>query len=388
MAQKKLPKMEKLPEQDVPDVLAEFYRLKSLVKKNMSEHHKNYVVIRLVTVIEQFFRCIIEINLKEGTITAPEAVTLGTHIIDEIASSVSGFPKRAIKNRIISLTYSFQNIKAITDVVDDKIISASKMNVLDKLFKHRHNLVHSVDKPFLNFKEIEEYYNIVEELMRRILDDRDNVELSFYIVKGQSLQKLGDVDGSKTCYKNALNRFKDHVKSDPNNPDLHFGIGVAYVLLEDYELALKSFDEAATLKPDIGEVNLYRGSLLYNLERYAEAVKYCMSEIAVDPNSVYALRIAGAALSAIDERETGLAFIDRAIFHEPGNVFVYREKEEMLKAHGLSVWAGNCRMSIPLRMSASTRKRIDVMAKQSKLDSQSSNKTNGGDGPDADSAVR
>lgn len=376
MAAKKLPRMEKLPEQDLQDVLAEFYRLKSMIKKDIDEHQKNYVVIRLVTIIEQFFRCIVEIQLKNGTIPAPETVTLGTHIIDEIASSVSRLPKKTIRNRIISLTYSFQNIKAITSVSGAAIKSISKKNSLDKLFKHRHNLIHSVDRPVLSFHEIRQCCDVTEGLLRRVLDNQKNAELSFQIVKGQSLQKLGDIDGSKKCYANALNQFENSAKSDPDNPNLHFGIGLAHLQLEDHDLALKSFSDAARLKPDIDEVNLYKALLLFRLERYAEAVQSCMAEIKVDPNSMFAFRIAGVALSAIGEMEMSLACMDRAIFHEPANVFAYREKARILKAHGLQAWADNCNMQSPLHMPSSKRKHIDTLAEQSKQESQSSNKTN------------
>lgn len=378
--------MEKLPGQSVHYVLAEFYRLKDMVNEDMEEHQENYLVIRLVTVIEQFFRCVVEIKLKDGTIVTPEAVTLGTHIIDEIASSVSRSSKRTIKNRIISLTYSFQNISAITAIAGPKIISPSKMDSLDKLFKHRHNLVHSVDQPFLSFKEIKENYDIAEEIMRRVLDALNHANLSFHIVKGQLLQYDKDVDGSKKCYENALTRFKDYAKSDPNNPSVNFGIGLAQLGLGNHDLAIKNFDKVARAKPDFAEINLYRGASLFELGRYEEAARSCMAEISADSNNTQALVLAGMALNGAGEKEKALVFLDRAILSDPGNMHAYLNKGEILRSYGLDMWADDCNLQIALHMPVFTSKPFDPLVEQDKLGLGSLKATNSGsDGSDTNS---
>ena len=57
----------KLKKQEMDDVFTEFYRLDEIIEKN-DQHTQNYVVIRLVTIIEQFFRKIVEkqIENKKG----------------------------------------------------------------------------------------------------------------------------------------------------------------------------------------------------------------------------------------------------------------------------------------------------------------------------------
>ena len=55
-----------LPSHDITETLAEFYRLEALTTDNMKEHEKKYVIIRLVTVIEQFFREILRIHLTKN----------------------------------------------------------------------------------------------------------------------------------------------------------------------------------------------------------------------------------------------------------------------------------------------------------------------------------
>ena len=380
MAIKKIPKMEKLPVQNTHSVMTKFYHLKVIADKDMDEHQKNYVVIMLVTVIEQFFRSIVEMRLKDGTIKVPEKVELDTRIIDEVASSMSKSPKRTIRNLIISLTYLFQSTKAITDTFGPRAIEDTERENLDKLFKHRHSLVHSVDQPVLLSKEIRKHYDIAEQLMGRVLDDQDHADLSHYIVKGQSLQELGDVDGSKKCFRMALDRFRDAVKSDPDNPDSHFGVGLAQEYLDDHEAAIRSFDEAIKLKPDIAEVHLHKGRLLFTLERYEEAAKSLAVEIAADPNNTSALLLAGSALGAVGARETALALLDRAISNEPGNVVAYSEKEEILRSLGLHEWADECHKQFSRRMHDLAFNHIALMIEQGKLGSQSPNKADGDSG--------
>ena len=49
----------KLEKQGMDDVFVEFYRLDEILE-NKDQHTQNYIAIRLVTVIEQFFRKIVE----------------------------------------------------------------------------------------------------------------------------------------------------------------------------------------------------------------------------------------------------------------------------------------------------------------------------------------
>lgn len=385
MVAKKVPSMEKLPEQNVFSVMVEFYRLKTIAGKDMDEHQKNYAVIRLVTIIEQFFRCIVENKLRDRSIPALEKVELDTRIIDEVASSVSRSPKSTIKNRIISLTYLFQSTKAIVDKFGEAIDGAEKEN-LDKLFKHRHNLVHSVDPSPLHSEEICEHYDIVEKIMKRVLDEQNNADFSFYIMKGQSLHRLRDDNGSKECFENALNCFNRRVKLNPDNPDLHFGVGLAHWYLGGYEAANRSFDEATRLKPDFAEAHLHRGLMLFLLDRHEAAKTSFMDVIKFDPDNAFALLYASLTENAIGSKQNALAYLDRAIIIEPGNARLYAEKEDILRSYGMKVWADECHKLASMRIQDTAHKPPNPTMEQSEFGSQiSTEDDNGGhDGSVAD----
>ena len=52
-----------LLKQEMTDVVVEFYDLNTILEST-DRHIHNYVIIRLVTIIEQFFRKIIELKIK------------------------------------------------------------------------------------------------------------------------------------------------------------------------------------------------------------------------------------------------------------------------------------------------------------------------------------
>ena len=91
------------------DVFVEFYKLDE-IQGNKDQHTQNYIVIRLVTIIEQFFRKIVEEQIKYGK----------THNIpSEIILSTSDFMHvpQIHKERLISSSYSFQSIGAISETM-------------------------------------------------------------------------------------------------------------------------------------------------------------------------------------------------------------------------------------------------------------------------------
>jgi tetratricopeptide (TPR) repeat protein len=73
---------------------------------------------------------------------------------------------------------------------------------------------------------------------------------------------------------------KDYADSDIilNN------IGYAYVQLGRYDLALENLSKAVTLNANNANANLNLGLTNYNLNRFAEAVKYFDAATALQPN--------------------------------------------------------------------------------------------------------
>src|SRR5262249_15440465 len=58
---------------------------------------------------------------------------------------------------------------------------------------------------------------------------------------------------------------------EPNDPEVHFGLGRAYRGLQQNELAIDSFGTAVRLKPGMAEAHYLRGLCLIDLDRAKEA---------------------------------------------------------------------------------------------------------------------
>ena len=154
----------KLTEQEMDDVFVEFYRLGEILEKK-DQHTQNYIVIRLVTIIEQFFRKIVERQIETMKGKIPHEITINTNYLSSIKSTS--------KERLISSSYSFQNVDDITRAMKNfqipDVFSWKEEDHHDKfkeLFKLRHDTVHTV----MPLKENAiKYHEITENMMMHVL---------------------------------------------------------------------------------------------------------------------------------------------------------------------------------------------------------------------------
>jgi len=90
----------------------------------------------------------------------------------------------------------------------------------------------------------------------------------------------GDFEAAERLIGEAL-------KLDPNSPELWSNRGTAQVLLGRREAALESFDRALRLKPDFWGAVVHRAHILFELQRYAEAIPAYEMLLARDPGHAY-----------------------------------------------------------------------------------------------------
>ena len=114
----RLLRIKSIPEQYIEDVFNEFYRLDSIISDG-NEYQRNYVVTRLVTIIEQFFRIIVEDKLYDRNGKAPEPVNLDPDIIDKIASIHFKGEREITRELVMSLNYKFQSGDQIKKTMKD-----------------------------------------------------------------------------------------------------------------------------------------------------------------------------------------------------------------------------------------------------------------------------
>lgn len=67
--------------------------------------------------------------------------------------------------------------------------------------------------------------------------------------------------------------FRESLKSDPKNPEVHDGLGVALMMQGRFRDAMPSLDKAVSLAPENGSFRNNRGVARMELEQYAEAAE-------------------------------------------------------------------------------------------------------------------
>ena len=119
----------------------------------------------------------------------------------------------------------------------------------------------------INKKDYESYYKVAELLNN--LDKKDEAtEMLFNLLNKKpdmykATELLGDILISKEMYKDAVNVYQEALKYNPVSYEIHYNLGIAYTMLNDFQNAKICYEKAA-------EIN----SLLYN-------AKYSLAEIAL-----------------------------------------------------------------------------------------------------------
>ena len=249
-------KGKKLPKQDIDDVFNAFYRLEAAISDGQNEYKTDHVMTKLITVIEQFFRCIVQFQLEDDPDRSPKEITLNPLMIEDIIEAVSKKTRKVTVGLIVSFSHSFQSTGAIKDAMKDYGItnifsgkSSLDIKKYEELFRLRHELVHTINPPSKPSLELIEYHKMVEDLMRRVLGRYENVYRSFDVLKGMALYRMNSDDRAKQCLETALKSYGRTARLKPSNADAHFNKGSVLLDLERYGEALKCFEKVIKKKP-------------------------------------------------------------------------------------------------------------------------------------------
>ena len=304
-------------EQEMKDVVVEFYDLTQFLEDE-NRHIQNYVTIRLVTIIEQFFRKIIETRIRSGKAGEyiPEKLLLDKHTFINIESIT--------KETLIASSYSFQSVEEIKEKMEKHNVknpfgmSSENSDIeekFDKLFQLRHSIVHSVVHANI---EMRKYYEMTENLIKNVLSKvhKNNV---FFTLKSHALGSLGRHEEALTCIDEGL-------KLDPKDDFLHLSKGYSLGKLGRHEEALVYLDEGLKLKPTNGYTHFYKGRSLAELGRYKEAL-VCLDEgLGLTPDVALAYAAKGISFEKLHSYEDALVCFNKALELGLKRVYVYIHK--------------------------------------------------------------
>jgi tetratricopeptide (TPR) repeat protein len=81
----------------------------------------------------------------------------------------------------------------------------------------------------------------------------------------------------------AIQRYKEAIRTNPNDFDAYFGLGDCYSKLGYEEQAMKATKEAVRIKPDYPFAQIALGINYHNLGRYEEAIETYKQAVKLDP---------------------------------------------------------------------------------------------------------
>ena len=325
MKQRKVPRLtDELKKQKIDDIFKEFYRLEEILNSN-EWYAQSFISIRLVTIIEQFFRQIVMIQLNNSKMQPPGEIVLKTQDLSNINSVTPEF--------VISTSYHCQNVDQLETILQQtnlpKVIpclgdSGVTLDDFAELFNMRHDIVHTVS---LQTKNLTRYHQLIEMLMICVLDSTF-YEHAFLLYKGNAYAQLNRFSEALTQY-NTLESSMAVISFQ-----LYHNKGLTLAALDRHGEALACFDEAIQLEPNESKAHNNKGNMLAALGRHDEALACFDEAIQLDPNEFKAYNNKGVSLANLLQYNKALACFDETIQLEPNESKAHNNKGHLLATLG------------------------------------------------------
>ena len=322
-----------LLKQEMTDVVVEFYSLSEILKST-DRHMHNYLIIRLVTIIEQFFRKIIEMKIKnEDSVNyIPERVTLDRHTFINI--------KSLTKELLIASSYSFQNVNEIKQRMKEfgmrnpfaHTYDANPEKGFEEFFQLRHNIVHTVAP--INI-EIKKYYQMTETLIKYVLENVHRDKSIFFRYKGDALARLDRHDEAIKCCDKGLEIW-------PKDDIIYLCKGFSLYELGKHAEAIECYDKGLDIDPKSKLMRVFKGISFAELGKHAEAIECYDKELEIDSRDSFVYVSKGTSLAELGKHTEAIECYDKGLSIDPKDHFAYHSKGLSLEALGQHDEAKKC----------------------------------------------
>ena len=323
-----------LKNQKMADVFREFYRLEEVLDKT-EWYVQGYAAVRLVAIIEQFFRGIVRTQLQNGRMAPPQ---------DRIALLTGNLRTTAFVSPEVAIaaSYDCQSVKDMNDIMNEADINTSHSHAKRQiatekfadLFELRHNIVHSVSLPESEKPNLRDHHTKTEKLLQyvftKVYDDS-----YFYFSKGDALAQLGRHQEVMACYD-------EMIRLNPGDAEAHYNKGILLAALDKHQEAIECYDEAIRLNPNHADAYYNKGKSLTDYNRHSEDIGCYDEAIRLDPNYTAAFYNKGILFVALGKREEAMECYDEAIRLNPNHADALNNKGTELKALGKYEEAMEC----------------------------------------------
>ena len=290
--------------QQMSNILEQYFNIEKFLDDD-KQHVKEWIVIKLVTVIEQFCREIIkkQLDSKKHKKLPPE-FSINVQYIDRA--------KKIDTNALIASQYNFQNIDSITILRKtygvNYSFSTQVHEDIEKLFDTRHDIVHTTIKQ--NY-DVKKGYCIAEKLFKTILEKSSLGIEYFDLMRGNYFVSVDKYDQAIDCFTNAIGINKEYILAhkyiaytyyikkifdkvyehgsiiidlNSNDKDGYFIKGLALTELDDLDESMNCFNKTLELDPKHIDARYQKGFLLLEKNKPDEAFIEGQIIMAQDPD--------------------------------------------------------------------------------------------------------
>jgi len=131
-------------------------------------------------------------------------------------------------------------------------------------------------------------------------------------------------------YHEALGNIKILLFAQNNNPILHNLSGIVYLSLKDYEKSIESFTNAITLKDNLYQAYLNRGTAYSEIRDFQKAITDYKKTIELNPNLPEAYNNLGLALKNIGKKNESIEYFIKALNYNSNNTEAYENLIKVL----------------------------------------------------------
>ena len=274
MNEQRFLKMKEIPDQSINDVFDQFYQLGEQIEKKERDDDYSCELVKLVTIIEQFFRCAFVIIFDEKLTTEqlPYEITINLSLLEDVIelSKVYERPdnRTRFKAHVISMSYMFENIKPIENLQE----KVPEWDVIKKkhgdMFGLRHKIIHTVVPPHISKDDILKYYSEFERVFEDTLNCFHIPSYSFHLLAGKAIKNINSINDNRNKsnkhfgkalqnFEKCLNAEKEsdeqckcsEIKSNSQNIKdhlffTHYEIAWIYYIQEKNDQAMEHMDKA------------------------------------------------------------------------------------------------------------------------------------------------
>ena len=365
--------------QQMSNILEQYFNIENFLDDD-KQHVKEWIIIKLVTVIEQFCREIIkkQLDSKKHKKLPPE-FSINVQYIDRA--------KKIDTHALIASQYNFQNIDSITVLRKTYGVNYSfSMQVnadIEKLFDTRHDIVHTTIKQ--NY-DVKKGYYVVEKLFKTILEKSSLGIEYFDLMRGNYFVSVNKYDQAIDCFTNAIGINKEYILAhkyiaytyyikkifdkvyehgsivvdlNSNDKDGYFIKGLALTELDDIDESMNCFNKALKLDPkyidaryqkgflllqknkpdeafiegqiimaqdpDYKNIHIEMGILALSLKKYGASLKYFDEKLESDVNHAIANYGKSLVLNKLNRRSESKKYYDLAIKLDPDILNTFRK---------------------------------------------------------------